>query len=90
MMVRNKHAQIHSLKVTSLLTQTANLLHKENKVSYHMLSSIFFLFQGLFILITGCFGEQKVREELLKIITGKSKGNDSTKKFTSTTYTKDN
>lgn len=46
-------------------------------------------FQGFFILITGCFAEQKVREELFKLITGKSKGNDSTKKFTSTTYTKD-
>ncbi|XP_063351611.1 uncharacterized protein LOC134643263 isoform X2 [Pelmatolapia mariae] len=44
---------------------------------------------GFFILITGCFAEQKVREELFKLITGKSKGNDSTKKFTSTTYTKD-
>nr|XP_046228186.1 adhesion G protein-coupled receptor F4 [Scatophagus argus] len=43
-------------------------------------------FQGLFILLTGCFGEQKVREELLKLIMGKSKGKETS---TSTTYTKD-
>lgn len=47
-------------------------------------------FQGFFILLTGCFTEQKVREELLRIITAKSKGkDDSTKNLTSTTYTKD-
>ncbi|XP_040919861.1 adhesion G-protein coupled receptor F3 isoform X2 [Toxotes jaculatrix] len=47
-------------------------------------------FQGFFILLTGCFAEQKVREELVKLIKAKSKGNsDSTKNLTSTTYTKD-
>ncbi|XP_031151369.1 adhesion G protein-coupled receptor F4-like [Sander lucioperca] len=47
-------------------------------------------FQGLFLLITGVFAEQKVREELFKIITGKSKGKtESTKNLNSTTYTKD-
>ncbi|KAG7244234.1 hypothetical protein INR49_004371 [Caranx melampygus] len=47
-------------------------------------------FQGLFILITGCIAEQKVREELLKLIMAKSKGKStSTKNFNSTTYTKD-
>ncbi|CAI5683050.1 unnamed protein product [Oreochromis niloticus] len=59
---------------------------------YNVIAYIFTIlntFQGFFILITGCFAEQKVREELFKLITGKSKGNDSTKKFTSTTYTKD-
>ncbi|XP_070782299.1 adhesion G protein-coupled receptor F4 [Enoplosus armatus] len=47
-------------------------------------------FQGLLILITGCIAEQKVREELLKLIMAKSKGkSESTKNLTSTTYTKD-
>ncbi|XP_071334668.1 adhesion G protein-coupled receptor F4 [Trachinotus anak] len=47
-------------------------------------------FQGLFLLITGCFAEQKVREELFRIIMAKSKGkSNSTKNLTSTTYTKD-
>ncbi|XP_008302533.1 probable G-protein coupled receptor 115 [Stegastes partitus] len=46
-------------------------------------------FQGLFLLITGCFAEQKVREEFIKVITGKSKGGDTSKNLTSTTYTKD-
>ncbi|KAF1376295.1 hypothetical protein PFLUV_G00210020 [Perca fluviatilis] len=47
-------------------------------------------FQGLFLLITGVFAEQKVREEIFKIITGKSKGKtESTKNLNSTTYTKD-
>ncbi|KAM4522230.1 uncharacterized protein adgrf3b isoform 2-T2 [Odontesthes bonariensis] len=49
---------------------------------------------GLFILLTGCFAEQKVREELFKIIKAKSgRNNNSIKKLTSsataTTYTKD-
>ncbi|XP_047430340.1 adhesion G-protein coupled receptor F1 [Mugil cephalus] len=47
-------------------------------------------FQGFFILITGCFAETKVRQELFKIITAKSKGkSESTKNLTSTMYTKD-
>ncbi|XP_029984801.1 adhesion G protein-coupled receptor F4 [Sphaeramia orbicularis] len=47
-------------------------------------------FQGLFVLLSGCFAEQKVREELIKIVMGKTKGqSDSTKNLTSTTYTKD-
>ncbi|KAM9840796.1 adhesion G-protein coupled receptor F3 [Aulostomus maculatus] len=47
-------------------------------------------FQGVFILLTGCFAEQKVREELLHLIMAKTKGkSDSAKNFTSTTYTKD-
>lgn len=42
-------------------------------------------FQGLFILLTGCFAEQKVREEVLKLITGSSKGkSESTKNLTTT------
>ncbi|XP_037305237.2 adhesion G-protein coupled receptor F3-like [Pungitius pungitius] len=47
-------------------------------------------FQGLFLLITGCFAEKKVRDEMIKLIMAKSKGKmESTKNFTSTTYTKD-
>ncbi|XP_030262132.1 adhesion G protein-coupled receptor F5 [Sparus aurata] len=48
-------------------------------------------FQGLLILITGCIAEVKVREELLKLITAKSRRgkSESLKNLTSTTYTKD-
>ncbi|KAK2856564.1 hypothetical protein Q5P01_005299 [Channa striata] len=47
-------------------------------------------FQGLLILVTGCFAEQKVREEMLKLIMAKSNGQSgSTKNLTSTTYTRD-
>ncbi|XP_068565317.1 adhesion G-protein coupled receptor F3 [Cebidichthys violaceus] len=47
-------------------------------------------FQGLFLLLTGCFAEQKVREEMLKLIMAKSNGkSESMKNLTSTTYTKD-
>ncbi|XP_060908736.1 adhesion G protein-coupled receptor F4 [Labrus mixtus] len=47
-------------------------------------------FQGLFLLLTGVFAEQKVREEMFKLIMAKSKGkSESMKNLTSTTYTKD-
>ncbi|KAM9354201.1 adhesion G-protein coupled receptor F3 [Pholidichthys leucotaenia] len=47
-------------------------------------------FQGLFLLITGAIAESKVREELIKLIRGQSRGTDnSTKKLTSTMYTGD-
>ncbi|CAG5927859.1 unnamed protein product [Menidia menidia] len=50
-------------------------------------------FQGLFIFLTGCFAEQKVREELFRIIKAKSGHHDSMKKLsstaTNTSYTKD-
>ncbi|CAK6969564.1 adhesion G-protein coupled receptor F3 [Scomber scombrus] len=47
-------------------------------------------FQGFFILIMGCIAEKKVRDEVLKLLTEKSKGHmQSIKKSTSTTYTKD-
>nr|XP_020487140.1 adhesion G-protein coupled receptor F3-like isoform X1 [Labrus bergylta] len=47
-------------------------------------------FQGLFLLLTGVFAEQKVREEIFKLIMAKSKGkSESMKNLTSTTYTKD-
>lgn len=45
-------------------------------------------FQGLFILFAGCIAEQKVREEVLKIITGKGKS-DGSKSITSTLHTRD-
>ncbi|XP_010793550.1 uncharacterized protein adgrf3b isoform X2 [Notothenia coriiceps] len=45
---------------------------------------------GLFILITGVFAEQKVREEMIKLIMAKSKGkSESMKNLTSTTYARD-
>ncbi|XP_042246566.1 adhesion G protein-coupled receptor F4-like [Thunnus maccoyii] len=47
-------------------------------------------FQGLFILLMGCLTEEKVREELIKFVTAKSKGQSgSMTKLNSTTYTKD-
>lgn len=46
-------------------------------------------FQGLFVLLTGCFAEQKVKDELFRIIKGKKGTSDSTKNLTSTMYTKD-
>lgn len=46
-------------------------------------------FQGLFILFAGCFAEQKVRDEFIKVVTGKSKDSDSSRNLTSTMYTKD-
>ncbi|XP_028254010.1 adhesion G-protein coupled receptor F2 [Parambassis ranga] len=61
-------------------------LHFFVSYSFTILNS----FQGLFIFLTACFAEQKVRDELIRMITGKSKGNsDSTKNLTSTAYTKD-
>lgn len=47
-------------------------------------------FQGLFVLLTGFMAEQKVKDEMYKIVTGNKKGSsDSTKNLTSTMYTKD-
>ncbi|KAK9531126.1 hypothetical protein VZT92_010570 [Zoarces viviparus] len=47
-------------------------------------------FQGLFLFITGCLAEQKVRDEMLKLIMAKSNGKSETmKNLNSTTYTKD-
>ncbi|XP_040925582.1 adhesion G-protein coupled receptor F1-like [Betta splendens] len=46
-------------------------------------------FQGIFILLTGCFTEQKIREELYKMLTAKSNGTyDSTKNLISATDTR--
>lgn len=47
-------------------------------------------FQGFFLLLTGCFAEPKVREELFRLLKINSKGrSESMKNLTSTTYTKD-
>lgn len=47
-------------------------------------------FQGFFVLLTGFMAEQKVKDEMYKIVTGNKKGSsDSTKNLTSTMYTKD-
>lgn len=69
-----------------LMLDTGTPLHNIASYAFTILNS----FQGLFILLTGCFAEQKVREELIKLIMAKSKGkSESIKNSTSTTYTKD-
>ncbi|XP_047244281.1 adhesion G protein-coupled receptor F4 [Girardinichthys multiradiatus] len=64
-------------------------MHKVANYSFTILNS----FQGLFILLTGCLGEQKVREEVIRILMVKTgRDTDSMKKLTNssnTTYTKD-
>ncbi|XP_041660574.1 adhesion G protein-coupled receptor F4 [Cheilinus undulatus] len=69
-----------------LMLNDESPLHRVALYSFTILNS----FQGLFLLITGCFAEQKVREELFKLVMAKSKGkSESMKNLTSTTYTKD-
>ncbi|KAM8831668.1 adhesion G-protein coupled receptor F3 isoform 2-T4 [Spinachia spinachia] len=69
-----------------LLLKTENPLYPVANYSFTILNS----FQGLFLLLTGCFAEKKVRDEMMKLIKAKSKGNnESTKNLTSTNYTKD-
>ncbi|XP_059212912.1 adhesion G protein-coupled receptor F4 [Centropristis striata] len=67
-----------------LLLDNTDPMYKVADYAFTILNS----FQGLFLLITGCFAEQKVREEVLKLINKKSNGkSESTKNLTS--YTKD-
>ncbi|XP_041831013.1 adhesion G protein-coupled receptor F4 isoform X2 [Melanotaenia boesemani] len=97
----DKEAAKSILKVVILLTPVFGvtwiigffllLLDKNNPMfmvanySFTILNS----FQGVFILITGCLAEQKVRDELIRIIKEKSgRGDDSTNKSVSTAYTK--
>ncbi|XP_061602945.1 adhesion G protein-coupled receptor F4 [Cololabis saira] len=64
------------------------ILDEDNKMYYFALYSFTILnsLQGLFILLTGCIAEQKVREELIKMIRKKSGDkSDSMTKGTSTT-----
>ncbi|XP_049446605.1 adhesion G protein-coupled receptor F4 isoform X2 [Epinephelus fuscoguttatus] len=69
-----------------LLLDDTNPMYKVVLYSFTILNS----FQGLFILITGCFAEQKVREEVIKLIMAKSRGkSESMKNLTATTYTKE-
>ncbi|KAK5853313.1 hypothetical protein PBY51_007111 [Eleginops maclovinus] len=69
-----------------LMMDENSLPHTIAIYSFTILNS----FQGLFILITGCVAEQKVREELIKLIMAKSKGkSESMKNLTSTTYSRD-
>ncbi|XP_073349593.1 adhesion G protein-coupled receptor F4 [Pagrus major] len=70
-----------------LIMDPTTVMHKVAIYSFTILNS----FQGLLILITGCIAEVKVRQELLKLITAKSKRgkSESMKNLTSTTYTKD-
>ncbi|XP_032399273.1 adhesion G protein-coupled receptor F5 [Etheostoma spectabile] len=69
------------------------LLLNNNTIHFTIVNYSFTIlnsFQGLFLLITGVFAEQKVREEIFKIIAGESKGKTETSKnLSSTTYTKD-
>ncbi|XP_034755690.1 adhesion G-protein coupled receptor F1 [Etheostoma cragini] len=69
------------------------LLLENNTIHYTIVNYSFTIlnsFQGLFLLITGVFAEQKVREEIFKIIVGESKRKtETTKNLNSTTYTKD-
>ncbi|XP_033504313.2 adhesion G protein-coupled receptor F4 [Epinephelus lanceolatus] len=69
-----------------LLLDDTNSMYEVVLYSFTILNS----FQGLFILITGCFAEQKVREEVIKLIMAKSRGkSESMKNLTATTYTKE-
>uniref|UniRef100_UPI0037E7E237 adhesion G-protein coupled receptor F2 n=1 Tax=Semicossyphus pulcher TaxID=241346 RepID=UPI0037E7E237 len=68
-----------------MLESDSPMFHVAN-YSFTILNS----FQGFFLLVTGCFAEPKVREELYRLIMAKSKGkSESMKNLTSTTYTKD-
>ncbi|KAK5880480.1 hypothetical protein CesoFtcFv8_023502 [Champsocephalus esox] len=69
-----------------LMLEDSSSLHIIAIYSFTILNS----FQGLFILITGVFAEQKVREEIIKLIMAKSKRkSESMKNLTSTTDTRD-
>ncbi|XP_007567797.1 adhesion G protein-coupled receptor F5 [Poecilia formosa] len=72
-----------------LMLDGNNPLYEVAEYAFVILNS----FQGLFILLTGCVGEQKVRQEVIRIIMAKTgKDTDSTKKLTNsstTLYTKD-
>ncbi|XP_034006394.1 adhesion G protein-coupled receptor F4 isoform X2 [Trematomus bernacchii] len=70
------------------------LLMLEENTPLHIIAIYSFTilnsFQGIFILITCVFAEQKVREEMIKLIMAKSKGkSESMKNLTSTNYTRD-
>ncbi|XP_053192628.1 adhesion G-protein coupled receptor F3 [Scomber japonicus] len=68
------------------LLDSKSPLHKIASYTFTIVNS----FQGLFILVMGCIVEKKVRDEVLKLLTEKSKGHmQSIKKSTSTTLTKD-
>ncbi|XP_072552082.1 adhesion G-protein coupled receptor F1 [Salminus brasiliensis] len=57
--------------------------NKFTKVLVHYAFTIVNSLQGLFILLTGCFGEKRVRDEILKlVISGKSAKSESKKNLT--------
>lgn len=69
-----------------LMLDNNTIMHTIANYSFTILNS----FQGFLILVTGCFAEQKVRDELIKLIMAKSKGkSESMTNLTSNTYTKD-
>ncbi|KAM4529233.1 adhesion G-protein coupled receptor F3 [Fundulus diaphanus] len=72
-----------------LILEDTDPMHKVANYSFTILNS----FQGLFILITGCLAEQKVRQEVVRIVMVKTgRDTNSIKKLTNsstTLYTKD-
>ncbi|XP_034554758.1 adhesion G protein-coupled receptor F4 [Notolabrus celidotus] len=69
-----------------LMLKQSDPMYQVANYSFTILNS----FQGLFLLLTGCFAEQKVRTELIRLVRAKSNGrSESMKNLTSTTYTKD-
>lgn len=68
------------------------LVFEEDNPAYPFFNYTFTIvnsFQGLFVLLTGFMAEQKVKDEMFRIIRGKTGSSDSTKNLTSTMYTKD-
>ncbi|XP_034084628.1 uncharacterized protein adgrf3b isoform X2 [Gymnodraco acuticeps] len=79
----------NSIDSTADVSASINVLNSMSKASEFIVLEDSVL-PGLFILITGVFAEQKVREEMIKLIMAKSKGkSESMKNLTSTTYTRD-
>ncbi|XP_037542014.1 uncharacterized protein LOC119418750 [Nematolebias whitei] len=69
---------------------TDTIRHQMSELYLNSVESLVKHIEGLFILITGCLAEQKVRDELFRIIMVKvGRETDSMQKLTSTTYTKD-
>ncbi|XP_036437265.1 adhesion G-protein coupled receptor F1 [Colossoma macropomum] len=60
--------------------------NKFTKVLIHYAFTIVNSLQGFFILLTGCFGEKRVRDEILKlVISGKSAKSESKRNLTTST-----
>ncbi|KAJ8353288.1 hypothetical protein SKAU_G00208550 [Synaphobranchus kaupii] len=59
--------------IFGFLTMIVDLSDGEFPMIIHYLFTLLNAFQGLFILLTGCFGEKKVREALLIFVNAESK-----------------